>query len=144
MSDSHAKTPIWFWILAVIAILWNGYGVFAYIATQYQWAPALEGLTEEQLTYFYSMPAWSTGLWAVSVMVAFVASIFLILRKGPADIMFLLGMIGFLITNIYSLFVRGGIAIMGTPALIVAVVIFLSLLGFFWTARWASSAGIMK
>ena len=70
MSDTHVKTPIWFWILAVIAVLWNGYGVFAYIVTQYQWAPALEGLTEEQLDYFYSMPAWSTGLWAVSVMVA--------------------------------------------------------------------------
>lgn len=144
MSDTRVKTPIWFWILAVIAVLWNGYGVFAYIATQSRWSPVLEGLTEEQLAYFYSMPAWTTGLWAVSVMVAFVASICLALRRGPADLMFLLGLIGFLITNIYSLFFRGGIAIMGIPALIVAIVIFLSLLGFFWTARWASSAGIMK
>jgi len=144
MSDTQVKTPVWFWILAIIAVLWNGYGVFAYIVTQYQWAPVLEGLTEEQLTYFYSMPAWSTGLWALSVMAAFVASLFLVMRRGPAAILFLFGIIGFLITNIYSLFFMDGISIMGTPALIVAVVIFVSLLGFFWMARWATSAGIMK
>jgi len=56
MSDSHVKTPIWFWILAVIAVLWNAMGAWDYSATQLRLEWYLSGFTEEQLAYFYGFP----------------------------------------------------------------------------------------
>lgn len=33
MTASQAKTPVWYWILAVIGLLWFAMGAFDYAAT---------------------------------------------------------------------------------------------------------------
>jgi len=144
MSDTQVKTPVWFWILAVIAVLWNAMGAWDYSATQLRLEWYLSGFTEEQLAYFFGFPAWYEALWATAVWTAFLGSIALLLRRKFASILFLVSIICFIASAIYSFGFTPAIEMMGIGGAIFSAIIFLSLLGFFWMARWASSAGIMK
>jgi hypothetical protein len=144
MSDSHVKTPIWFWILAVIGLLWFAMGAWDYSATQLRFEWYLASFTEEQIAYFYSFPTWYVAVWALSVWGAFIGAVLLLLRMKLASLAFLISLITYIIGAIYSFGFTEWYAMMGMFGLVFSIIIFLSLLGFFWMARSASSSGILR
>jgi hypothetical protein len=144
MSDSHVKTPVWFWILAIIGLLWFAMGAWDYSATQLRFEWYLASFTEEQIAYFYSFPTWYVAVWALSVWASFIGAVLLILRMKLASLAFLISLITYIIGAIYSFGFTEWYAMMGMFGLVFSIVIFLSLLGFFWMARSASSSGILK
>lgn len=145
MQLSQVKTPVWFWILAVIAVLWNAMGAWDYVATQFRFEPYLSEFTEEQLAFFFGFPVWYQAVWAIAVWSAFSASILMLLRRKLSAQLFLISIISFIVSAIYIYGFTNGLEIMGGPGpLIFSAVIFLSLLGFFWLARWAGQKGILR
>jgi hypothetical protein len=144
MSDTHAKTPVWFWILAVIGLLWFAMGAFDYSATQLRLDFYMASFTEEQLAYFYGFPSWYVAVWALSVWSSFIGAVLLILRMKMAATLFLLSLVTYIAAAIYSFGFTEAIAMMGMGGVIFSVIIFLSILGYFWLARSASASGILK
>lgn len=145
MTFSQAKTPVWYWILAVIGVLWFAMGAWDYSATQLRIDWYISNFTEEQQAYFYSFPAWYVATWAISVWGSFIGAILLLMRMKLASLLFLVSLISFIVGAIYSFGFTNGIEIMGgMAAIIFSIVIFLSVLGYFWLARWASQRGILK
>jgi hypothetical protein len=145
MPDAHEKAPIWFWILAVIGLLWFAMGAFDYSATQLQLDFYMSAFTEEQLAYFYGIPAWYVATWAISVWGAVAGAVLLLMRKKAASLMFLISLISFVIGAIYSYGFTNAMEIMGgIGPVIFSAVIFLSILGYFWLARSASASGILR
>ena len=144
MSVETRKTPIWFWILAVIGLLWFGMGAFDYIATQYRLDWYMAEYTEDQLAYYYGFPAWYVATWAISVFGSFIGAILLLMRKKLSSVAFLISLFSFVVGAIYSYGFSAALEMMGAFGAIFSVVIFLSILGYFWLARSASSRGILK
>lgn len=144
MSDTRAKTPVWFWILAVIGLLWFAMGAFDYSATQLRLDFYMASFTEEQLAYFYGFPSWYVAVWALSVWSSFIGAVLLILRMKMAATLFLLSLVTYIAAAIYSFGFTEAIAMMGMGGVIFSVIIFLSILGYFWLARSASASGILK
>lgn len=144
MTEIHTKTPVWYWILAVIGLLWFAMGAFDYIATQYRFDFYIAERTEEQLAYFYGFPAWYVAIWALSVFTAFIGALLLLLRNKLASLFFFISLISYIIASIYSFGFTHAAAIMGMGGVIFSAVIFLSIFGFFWLARTASAKGILK
>lgn len=145
MQLSQPKTPVWFWILGVVGLLWFAMGAFDYAATQLRLDFYMSSFTEEQLTYFYGFPAWYKATWAISVWGCFVGAILMLMRNKLASLAFFISLISFIIGAIYSFGFTNGMEIMGgLGALIFSIVIFLSILLFFWVARWASQKGILR
>ncbi|WP_109259264.1 hypothetical protein [Hyphobacterium indicum] len=145
MPDAHEKAPIWFWILAVIGLLWFAMGAFDYSATQLRLDFYMSAFTEEQLAYFYGFPAWYVATWAISVWGAVAGAVLLLMRKKAASLMFLISLISFVIGAIYSYGFTNAMEIMGgIGPVIFSAVIFLSILGYFWLARTASANGILR
>jgi len=145
MSDTHAKTPVWFWILSVIGLLWFAMGAFDYSATQYRFDFYIAEYTEEQLAYFYGFPAWYVAIWAISVWGAVAGAVLLLMRKKASSLMFLISLISFIIAAIYSYGFTNAMEMMGgIGTVIFSAVIFLSILGYFWLARSASASGILR
>tara|TARA_R110002073_G_scaffold19336_12_gene70748 strand:- start:18891 stop:19325 length:435 start_codon:yes stop_codon:yes gene_type:complete len=144
MSVETRKTPIWFWILAVIGLLWFGMGAFDYIATQYRLDWYMAEYTEDQLAYYYGFPAWYVATWAISVFGSFIGAVLLLMRRKLASVAFLISLFSFVIAAIYSYGFSAAFEMMGAFGAIFSVVIFLSILGYFWLARSASSRGILK
>ena len=148
MTDNAAptapKTPIWFWIVAVIATLWNFMGVFDYVMTQLGVEAYLAGFTEEQLSYFASFPAWFIAIWASAVHLAFIASLAMFIRTRFTAPMFLACIVMFVINAIYQYGFTDAFALMGAGGAVFTGVIFLSLVGLWQVCRIGVARGFLR
>ncbi len=64
MTNSSIKPPVWFWVIGVIALLWNLMGVNMYLQQAYQTDSfkAMYTNTPELLEMVNSTPAWATAI----------------------------------------------------------------------------------
>lgn len=89
----QAKPSIWFWIIGVIALMWNIMGLGAYFQQFMMSAESFAALRPEQQQMLVGQPFWLTGAFATAVFAGFIGSIALLLRKPIAVRLFLLSMI---------------------------------------------------
>ena len=117
------KAPVHFWIVAVLSLLWNAFGAFDYLATQFELDFYMSAFTEEQLAYFYGFPAWSVAAWAFGVWGAVAGSVGLLLRKKWAVWAFGISIAGMLVNGIYTFVLTNGLEIMGEASPILTAII---------------------
>ena len=58
------KPPTWFWVVSIIALLWNLMGVFNYLNQAFNQQAILETLDQAQREAFEGIPAWATAACA--------------------------------------------------------------------------------
>lgn len=138
------KTPIWFWIVAVLALLWNSVGVIDYVMTQTKNEGYLAGFSPEQLAYFDAFPSWYVAVWALAVFTAFFGSIALLARARFAAQLFSASIVLFVINVIYGYGFLDGYSMMGAFGAVFSFVIFLTLAGAILFARWARKAELLR
>ncbi|KZS42296.1 hypothetical protein AWE51_02320 [Aquimarina aggregata] len=123
------KPPIWFWIIAILALLWNIMGVLAYLAQAYITDEAIASLPEAEQSFYNNMPAWVTAAFAIAVFAGALGCILLLLRKKIASILFILSLIGIVMQTTYNFFLQDFIVLSGSrmvmPILVLLVAIFL-------------------
>ena len=106
MTDSsNTKPPIWFWIVSVIALIWNAMGVMQYLAQAYMTEDFKSQYTAEQLEMISNVPAWATAAFAIAVFSGLLGSILLLLKKKFASKLFLLSLLGILVQLYHNLVV---------------------------------------
>lgn len=97
MTNSSNKPPIWFWIVGVVALLWNAMGVMAYIGDAYMTDEMVASLPERQQAFqALELPAWYTACYALAVFCGLLGCIFLLIRKSWAKPMFIISFIAVL------------------------------------------------
>jgi hypothetical protein len=146
MTDALVKTPWHIWLIGVIAVLFNSIGVFDFVMSMAQGAEyqARAGMTPDQIAHYQEMPGWMTIVWAVGVFGAFLASILLLLRRKLALPAFLLSLVAFLISLLYTYVLTDGGAVMGQQMAITSAVI-AGLLAFFsWYSRFMEVRGVLR
>lgn len=92
MSTS-TKPPVWFWIVAIVALLWNALGIMAYLMRVYMTDDAIAALPQEQQVYLQNQPAWYMGVFALAVFGGTLGSLLLLLRKALAYIVFVVSLV---------------------------------------------------
>lgn len=141
-AAASSGTPVTksFWILAVLALLWNAMGAFDYLMTQTGNEAYLSSFTPEQLAYFNAFPAWAVSAWAIAVWGAVLGCILLLLRKKAAVPVFLVSFVAMVLTTIYNFLLSDGLEHMGGAfELIFSAMIFLvALLLWRWSATLAA------
>lgn len=55
------------WLVGIIGVLWNGFGCFDYVMTVTRNKAYLASYPQEVLDYWFAMPWWTFGVWAVGV-----------------------------------------------------------------------------
>ena len=78
------KPTIGFWMIAVIAFIWNLMGAYMYIIQKYKTEAFESQYTSMQLDMIYSMPAWATAAFAIAVFGGVLGSATLLMRKKIA------------------------------------------------------------
>jgi hypothetical protein len=97
MTNSMNKPPIWFWVISVIALLWNAMGVMAYLADAYMTDEMISQMNERQQAFqALDMPAWYTACYGLAVFCGLLGCIFLLMRKSWAKPMFVISFIAVL------------------------------------------------
>ena len=77
------RPPTWFWIVAVLGLAWEGFGVFQYL-THVGVFPSSMEMSEAERSLMESSPTWVTGLFAIGVFAGALGVIGLLLRKSWA------------------------------------------------------------
>jgi len=145
MNDSPAaRPPIHFWIIAVVALLWNAVGAFDYVATQLRLETYMSAFSEEQLEYFYSIPTWAVAAWAIAIWSAVLGSLAMLLRLRWAVHLFVISFIALIASSIQSFMLSNGLEIMGAGGAIFSSVIVLIGLFLIGYNRAMLSRGVLR
>lgn len=121
------RPPVHLWIVGVLALLWNGFGAFDYLATVFRWEPYMSQFPQDQLDYFYSFPGWMYVIWACGTLGGFLGSVGLLLRRRWAVGMLGLSLVAALVSMTLSFFMAeppeslGGAASIVFPIVIIAI-----------------------
>lgn len=100
MSDViPAPAPAWLRIVAVLGLVWNLFGCYAYLQTV-GIAPPDPSMPPEP------MPAWVTGAFAIGVFGGALGSLGLVLLKSWSKLLLLLSFLSVIVTDVWTLAFR--------------------------------------
>lgn len=117
------KPPTWFWVVSIIAILWNLMGVSQYLLQAFMPIEALEQMSQNERELFESKPAWVTASFAIAVFGGTLASIALILRKKWARPVFIISLIAAVVQFIHWLFLTNAAEVYGPSTYIMPILV---------------------
>lgn len=102
MTNFSTKPPVWFWIVSVLALLWNLMGVMAYLTIAFATDEMVASMPpEQQEAFLIEYPAWVTGAFALAVFCGFFGCISLLIRKKWAYALFIISAITAIAQHIY-------------------------------------------
>lgn len=124
-----------FWIIAVLALLWNITGVYFWIYEYYLMTEEVRAtLPPAQVEIMATAPAWSMYVYGFAVFSGLLASFMLLLRKKLAVGLFLLSLIAVLVLQLYWIFAMDIIEKIGPQSLIMPlIVIALAIFEYFYS-----------
>ena len=135
------KAPAWFMPVAIVALLWNLLGCFAF-ASDLMLTPAdVAKMSAEQQALYAARPAWAVAATAVAVIGGALGCIGLILRKRWALPLFVLSLVGVLAQDIGLFVLTDGAKLAGTVAVVLQGVVLLVAIGLVLLARKAIRNG---
>jgi len=144
MTSTTNKPPTWFWVVSVIALLWNLMGVFAYIGQVTMSPEVLQALPENERALYESAPAWATGAFAIAVWGGALGCILLVLRRKLATPVLFVSLIAIVVQMYHSFFISNSIEVYGPGGMIMPVMVILIAIFLIWFSRKATANGWLK
>jgi hypothetical protein len=144
MSNTN-KPGIAFWVIGIIALLWNAMGVYNYLIQAFKAEAFTQSLTEAQLAFMESMPSWNTALFAIAVFSGFIGTVLLLMKKKTATPLFLISFITATIMQLYWLFGTDAIEVFSEsmPYLMpIIVIVFCAFI--LWYAKNQKAKGVIS
>ncbi len=141
---SSAKPPLWFWIVAVLMLLWNGVGVMAYIGEAMMPADALQALPEAQRTLILGRPPWATAAYAVAVFGGVAGCLLLLIRRRSAIAVLTLSLLGVLVQMGHAFLLADAFRLVGPAGAVLPAVVVVGALFLLWFARHARAKGWLR
>ena len=123
MYPSYNKPKLSFWIIGIVAFVWNCFGVLAYLSSVYMTDEVRALLPENQQTYIANTPTWVTAIFAIAVFSGVIGSLLLLLKKKIAIPVFLLSLIAVIIQMLYSFIILNAFEVFGISNLIMSVLV---------------------
>ena len=139
------KAPWWFWLVSLLFIAWNIIGVSNYLGSVNATAESLiaKEFTLEQAEFMLAMPAYYTAVFALAVWSGLIGAILLLLRKSWAVKVFIFS--AFMVVLSFILDVVGGsFKMLGTPYVIVMVIVVLLALFEVWFSAHMKAKGLLN
>jgi hypothetical protein len=140
MSTDRKPTTL-FWIVTVVAVIWNAIGVMTYFMQVYMSEEAMAALPEAQQALYSVQPAWVTGAFAIAVFAGLAGSIALAWRSGLATAILVVSLVAVVCQFFYALVLSDMLAVMGPGSAVLPVVIVVIAAALVWFSAQAKSKG---
>ena len=132
--ESGRVTPWWFWVVAVVSLLWNAVGGYDYTMSHVVGEAYYHqsGMSAPQIAVMVAYPAWMHAVWAIGVWGSVAGSLLLLLRMRWALHAFVLSLLGAAGSLIHTAMTPGGAQAMGLIFPVIICVICVVLAWFSW------------
>ncbi|MEO9953234.1 hypothetical protein [Nonlabens sp.] len=98
------KPKIWFWIVAILFLVWNLMGVGAWSAeTMASTETLMENYTAEQVAFYSSFPIWYTWAYGIAVFTGVFCCVALLFKRKQAVMLALVSLLAVVICRVYDL-----------------------------------------
>ncbi len=124
MNGAPMRPKSFYWIGA-IALLWNMFGVLAFLGQAMLGPEVLAEMPEAERALYQNFPAWAMAAYAVAVFAGALGCLLLLLGKALARPLLILSLAGVLVQNYHSYFVADTIAVMGAGVVAFSAVVVL-------------------
>jgi len=122
-NTSVIKPPAWFWVVSILALLWNLMGVGAYLADAYTSIEALGEMSQEVRELYEATPSWVTAAYAIAVWFGAIGCIALLLRKKWARPILIISLLGVIGQQVYNFFLSNTFEVYGSEAMILPILV---------------------
>jgi len=141
MSETN-KLPVWFWVVAIFALIWNLFGLKEFLFTAVFVTPeSLAALSTEQQNLYINTPSWANVAFGVAVICGVLGSIGLLLKQDWAAPVFVISLLGLIVQMIYAFGMSNALEVYGAEAAAMPVMIFIGCLFFIWFAHTSAMKG---
>ena len=144
MSDSSNKPEISFWIIGIIALIWNILGVVAYLMQAYMTEEDLLALPLEEQALYSDIPAWVTAAFALAVFGGLLGCLLLLLRKKLATFVFIISLIGIIVQMIYNVFMSKAAEVFGPGNMIMPLMVIVIGTFLIWYSKRMQDQGVLS
>ena len=135
------KPPTWFWIVVIVALLWNLMGLMAFFAQILTPPEAIAALREAERALYENMPFWAYAAFALAVFCGTFGCVALAMRKGWAVLLFKLSLIGVIVQNVNAFFVQDSFAVFGPGGTIMVAMVIVGAIALVWFSLRARNNG---
>ncbi len=132
-------TPKWFMPVAIVALLWNLAGCWAYLSDVRLTPEDVAKMPEQAQALYHSRPAWSVAAFAVAVWGGALGCLGLVLRRRWAVPVLIASLVGLVLQD-FGMFVLSGAAkLIPASAYVMQGMVFLIAVGLVLLGRKAAA-----
>jgi len=143
MNDTAKQNTNRFYIISVLALIWNILGIIAYLGQVYMTDTVKSTLPVAEQAYYANVPGWVTGSFAIAVFAGALGCITLLLRKKSSIYLLILSLLAVIIQFIYNTLIQTFMKItvekLVWPAVIIIIAVFLV-----WFAKDSKTKGYLS
>ncbi len=134
-----------FWIVAIVALIWNLMGITAFLVDTFAAEAMMEGYTEAQKEVHLAAPIWSKVAYGAATITGILGAIALVARKKWAVSLFFLSLLASIVHSGYIIFGMDGMNNFGIGnGLIFPLLIIILDLFFWWYSKFAQTRGWLR
>ncbi|MEW5836515.1 MAG: hypothetical protein AB1832_15745 [Pseudomonadota bacterium] len=135
------KPPVWFYVVATFALLWNLAGCMAFVADLRLTADDLARLPEAQQALYRARPAWGLVATGIAVIGGTLGSLGLLLRRRWATGLLIASLLGVLAQDVGLAIMLDSLRAVGGLAQLLQGVVLIVAIGLVPLAGFASARG---
>lgn len=125
MTEQTTKVPTWFWVISILALVWNLLGILGFFANVNLSEEALAQFSEAEQEIYRTTPIWVTIAFAIAVFGGALGSLGLVLRKNWAKPLLIASLVGVLVQMFHAFVLANGIEVYGINRMIMPMVVVL-------------------
>jgi hypothetical protein len=143
MSTNQTKLPVTYWIVGIIALLWNLAGVANFVFQVFFTDKMVALMSEAQKELIMSNPMWMKLVFGIATILGLVGSVGLLMRKKWAVPALLVSLIAVVIQMGYSSFGTNALEVMEQSPVFPAMIVLFSVI-LWWYSKRSDSRGFLS
>lgn len=144
MADESNAPGTGYWVIGVLALLWNLLGLWAYYSNVTATPEQLAVLYDEaQIAMINATPKWAISATAIAVTAGVIGSILLLLRNKLALPLYVISLAGVVVQDVYIFGMTNSIEAFGMQPVIMQGVVLVIAIFLVWYAQSKKKSGVI-
>jgi len=141
MTDIN-KIPTWFWVVSVLALIWNLMGLGAFFSdVVLMTSERLAQMTPEMQNAYVTTPSWASVAFGVAVICGVLGSIGLLLKQDWAAPVYAISLLGVLVQMFYAYVISNSYEVFGPGGMIMPIMVLIIAILLVWFAHRSTMKG---